>query len=595
MDSKPLLLIVDCGNPSVIDYTRHAAKSEERRIVVVTHPVIDENIEEAHETCPIYEFSKQRYDQLREKSALKQVVIFLGEEYDKRSDKLLHIIGEIVAETPPESVCLISSFRVHFGDQEAIDLENSARECFQNSSARMTVFRPGILLGKSSRAEREFHQLAPLYPLVPRRLRSTILPADILYEAVETELSSPSTRRNRTFTLLGKNETWRDVLKRHRYPTWWQRYRETLAWIGSILLLGQLATLIFQIIVWFMPRLRYWNFDTIVVHSERELLELCNPYSAPFLKVVGYNNGVIHFGHQHPGKTVVSTLGCQRIEFTDENIVKLDNGVLLKQVIEALRPRGKEMYVIPNYSYVSMGTAFFVPIHGSAAEYTTVGETIEKVILYDPERDRILCVKRDSDIFREFMYRQDTDVVLLRLYLRFKDKSRYYMEKETLANPDSEKILSVFHHPQASNVEIRKSKASSDEVDLYTYFTADSADSDGMMEFPRDNIGKIWDKIEGNRVSAWLFHAFMKALGYHTELFFTPEEFPRFWETHKTLPISKIQLRYVKQDGLPHSPFGKSDRISADVFMMKKYKEQFEKYVSENFETVTHNPGKHSM
>ena len=52
MDSKPLLLIVDCGNPSVIDYTIHAAKSNDRRIVVVTHPVIDENIEEAHETCP---------------------------------------------------------------------------------------------------------------------------------------------------------------------------------------------------------------------------------------------------------------------------------------------------------------------------------------------------------------------------------------------------------------------------------------------------------------------------------------------------------------------------------------------------------------
>ncbi|MCH5377125.1 MAG: hypothetical protein JJ992_24440, partial [Planctomycetes bacterium] len=385
MDSKPLLLIVDCGNPSVIDYTRHAAMPGDRRIVVVTHPVIDENIEEAHETCPIYEFDKEHYDQLRENSPLRQVVIFLGEEFDRRSHKLLDIIGGIVAETPPESICLISSFRVHFGDSEAIELEDSARERFAQSSARLTVFRVGILLGKSSRAEREFRQLAPLYPLVPRRLRSTILPAEILFEAVEKELRSSSTRRNRTFTLLGKNEAWREVLKRYRKPNWWQRYREAMAWFGSVLLLGQLATLIFQMIVWFLPRLRYWNFDTLVVRSERELLELYNPFSYQFLKVVGYNNGVVHFGHQHPGKTIISTVGCQRIEFTSENIVKLDNGVLLKQVIEALRPRGKEMYVIPNYSYVSMGTAYFVPIHGSASEYTTVGETIEKVILYDPE------------------------------------------------------------------------------------------------------------------------------------------------------------------------------------------------------------------
>jgi len=352
--------------------------------------------------------------------------------------------------------------------------------------------------------------------------------------------------------------------------------------------------LIFQLFQWFSPRLRYWNFDTLTIKSERELLELCNPYSDQFLKIVGYNNGVVHFGHQHPGKTVVSTIGCQRIEFVEENIVKLDNGVLLKQVIEALRPRGKEMFVIPNYSYVSMGTAFFVPIHGSAAEYTTVGETIEKVVLYDPEIDRIQCVKRDSDIFRKHMYHQGSRVILLRLYLRFKDKSQYFMERETLTNPDSEKLMSVFHHPEASNVEVRKSKAASDDVELYTYFTADDANEDAMMEFPRDNIGKIWDKIEGNAVSAWLFHAFMKALGYHTELFFTPEEFPHFWETHKSLPISKIQLRYVKKDGLPHSPFGESDRISADVFMVKKHKETFEIYVSENFENVAHNPGKHS-
>jgi len=595
MDSKPLLLIVDCGNPSVIDYTRHAALPGDRRIVVVTHPVIDENIEQAHETCPIYEFDKEHYDRLRDNSPLRQVVIFLGEQFDKRSHKLLDIIGEIVAATPPDSICLISSFRVHFNDREAVDLEDSARERFQNTSARLTVFRTGILLGDSSRAEREFRQLAPLYPLVPRRLRSTILPADVLYDAVEQELKAPSTRRNRTLTLLGTNEAWRDVLKRFRKPTWWQRYREAMAWIGSVLLLGQLATLIFQLITWLLPRLRYWDFDTIVVRSQRELLELYNPYSYQFLKVVGYNNGVVHFGHQHPGKTIISTVGCQRIEFTSENIVKLDNGVLLKQVIEALRPRGKEMYVIPNYSYVSMGTAYFVPIHGSASEYTTVGETIEKVILYDPGRDRILCVKRDDDVFQEYMYNQNCQVVLLRLYLRFKDKSRYYLEKETLTNPGSEKILSVFQHPEASNVEIRKSKASSSEVDVYTYFAADSVDNKQMMEFPRDNIGKIWDKIEGNPVSAWLFHKFMKALGYHTELFFTPEEFSRFWETHKTLPISKIQLRYVKQDGLPHSPFGSSDRISADVFMLKRHKRKFEKYLTENFHTVTHNPGKHSM
>ena len=253
------------------------------------------------------------------------------------------------------------------------------------------------------------------------------------------------------------------------------------------------------------------------------------------------------------------------------------------------------MFVIPNYSYVSMGTAYYVPIHGSASEYTTVGETIEKVVLYDPEIDRILCVKRNDETFRKHMYHQGSRVVLLRLYLRFKDKSQYFMERETLTNPDSEKLMSVFHHPEASNVEVRKSKAASEDVELYTYFTADDADQNQMMEFPRDNIGKIWDKIEGNAVSAWLFHAFMEGTWLpHRIVLYSRRVPPVSGETHKSMPISKIQLRYVKKDGLPHSPFGNSDRISADVFMMKKHKETFEKYLADHFSTVAHNPGKHS-
>ena len=69
---------------------------------------------------------------------------------------------------------------------------------------------------------------------------------------------------------------------------------------------------------------------------------------------------------------------------------------------------------------------------------------------------------------------------------------------------------------------------------------------------------------------------------------------PRFWETLHTQPIKKIQLRMVRSDGLPHSPIGSSDRISADIFMLKKYKAPFLAYVEANFKHVTINPGKHS-
>ena len=74
-------------------------------------------------------------------------------------------VSAIVEQTPPESVAVVSSFRVHFGDCRHHQTgRRSTRGHFADCPARLTVFRPGILLGKSSRAEREFRQLAPLYP-----------------------------------------------------------------------------------------------------------------------------------------------------------------------------------------------------------------------------------------------------------------------------------------------------------------------------------------------------------------------------------------------------------------------------------------------
>ena len=49
-------------------------------------------------------------------------------------------------------------------------------------------------------------------------------------------------------------------------------------------------------------------------------------------------------------------------------------------------------------------------------------------------------------------------------------------------------------------------------------------------------------------------HALSRHVAWHTELFFTPEEFAIFWRTRDQVPLRKIQLRYLRRDGLPHSP-----------------------------------------
>ena len=267
----------------------------------------------------------------------------------------------------------------------------------------------------------------------------------------------------------------------------------------------------------------------------------------------------------------------------------------IRQAVDVLGRAGKEFYVQPNYSFVSLGTAFFVPIHGSASEFSTLGDTIEKVLLYDPVADRFLAAVRDRPAFVEAMYDLGRDVLLLRLTLRVKDKSRYFMARETLTAPTSGNLLAALRDVRPANVEIRKSKAASATADIYRYYTSGHANGGAAVEFPRDRVGRLWDRIETNPVSAALFHGFMRRFGYHVEMFLSPDQFAAFWDTHGRLPIAKIQLRHLKRNAAPHSPCRDHDCVSADLFMLRKHKREFEQYVRETFPAVRFNPGKHSM
>ena len=44
-------------------------------------------------------------------------------------------------------------------------------------------------------------------------------------------------------------------------------------------------------------------------------VSLCHRGNIGHVRVVGYNNGVNHFGHRYPGKTIVSTVRCRRMTF----------------------------------------------------------------------------------------------------------------------------------------------------------------------------------------------------------------------------------------------------------------------------------------
>jgi hypothetical protein len=416
---------------------------------------------------------------------------------------------------------------------------------------------------------------------------------DELFALIEAVRAAPRTRR--LFTLLGPNRPWRDLLAEHRTPGLLGSLLSVICTVLSLLQIGNLAALVLDLWARRQPALRTWNFDTLRPRSLRELMALANPYNRRHIKVVGYNNGVNHFGQRYPGQTVVSTVRCDRIRRAGPEAIHASSGVTVRKALDFLAADSQELYVIPNYSYVCLGTAFFVPIHGSAVDFSTIADTITEAVLYDPDTDRILRTTRDGPFFRETLYNLKSAVVVLQLRLRVKPKTRYFIRREEVRGPTADDILHILRDREATNVEVRQACAGAAAVQVSRFYN-DPGDTAGpVLELPRDRLGRLWDQMEENPITSFLMHALTRHFAFHTELFFSDEQFRTFWETCRSLPLRKIQLRNVRRDGFPHSPFRDHDCVSADLFMFRWHRRRFLAYLNHTLPGVRSNPGKQSI
>jgi hypothetical protein len=589
------LLVVGPGNTLVEDFVTFATKEGGRKVAVISTADACRCLAGCAEVHAVEHFVRADFLRRCQGYPVSGLVLFLGRRPAPKERAVLDAVAELAGNQRPRRVVIVSSSRVHFGDRRADEVEADALARFKHLGSRITVLRPSPVLGPRSRASAWLRALWFCYPLVPTRLKSCCVDADEMFAAVCRELSRPERRGGRVYTLLGPNRPWRTLLRRHGAKGVVRRGLAVVTTLLSFLLVGHLAAALFGAFARRSQRLRRWNFDTLYPESTADLLALYNPYNHPHVKIVGYNNGVVHFGHRYPGRTVVSTVRCNRVARVRGETATFDAGVTVRQAVEVLRRYGKEMHVLPNFSYVSLGTSFFVPIHGSASEFSTLGDTIERVILYDPAQDRFLAGKRESAAFRQNVYNLERDLLLLRLRLRVKEKSSYYVQLSRVEGLTGHEVLEIFRDPKPSNIEIRKAHAADRAVDVRRYYTSPPGEAADALPFPKDKLGRLWDRLEANPVTSFLFHWVVRRFIYHVELFLSSGEFPVFWETHGASPVSKIQLRFIKRDGLPHSPFRDHDCVSADMSMRRKYKPVFDAYVKEKFRAVQFNPGKHSM
>lgn len=495
-------------------------------------------------------------------------------------------------------VCLVSTFRVHFGDRAAGESEAFVMGRTRALGLRTVVLRPSQVISGRSCVGATLRRFGAAYPLVPRRLRTSFIAGNDLFAAIEKErraCAASQSVRARRITLLGPNRPWKDVLKEQRSRSFIALPVTAFSAIVSLLCLGHVAALIAGLLFKRQPAWRSANFDTLVPRSFEGLLALYNPYTYRHVRVVGYNNGVNHFGHRYPGKTVVSTVALNRVVRIGADIIKADCGTTIRKARDFVGPAGQDLYVIPNYSYVCLGTAFFVPIHGSASDYSCVAETITRAVLYDPIEDRIVRAERNGPEFQRFAYNQTADVLLLRLQMRVKPKASYFLHQEEVEAPSSEQMLAALRDVKAANVEVRKPKASASAAQIYRYYVQADDSKGPVMEVPRDSLGRLWDKLEENRITSFLMHALTRHLAFHVELFFTETQFKTFWAQHRSLPLKKIQLRYIRRDGLANSPFRDQDCVSSDMFMFRRQRRAFEDFIRRTLPDVRANPGKHSM
>ena len=523
------------------------------------------------------------------------VVVLLPQQLSPSEWEQLRQVAERVKSHDCLRVCLLSSFAAHLQDPQILETESQLTRLFDpTNQRRLTVLRSGRLIGCQNGAKSQLKRLVPWAPLVSSSYRSCFVEVDELVAKIGQLLDEAYWPINRTVTLLGKNRELREVLEEQSQRSPKSSTKRFAAQVLRLLLVGKMASALHSLGCRFWPQWEAWRLTTLQPRSSAELLTLYNSTNYDHVALAGNNTGVVHFGWNYPGKTVVKTIASgSRVRIAD-NTLEVDAGITLKQVNAELDAADRELYVLPNYSYISMGTIFMVPVHGSGSEVSVLGETIEQALLYDPRLGRILRVRRDQPEFGEYMYNPRSDALVLRLWLRIRPKSRYFVTKETNTAPSAADVWQVFLDREASNIELRKSRAGDEEVEICKYYASSEGRSD-TMEVPKDTIGRLWDRLEENPISSYLFHTMVKKFGFHVELFLDEDEFPVFWDAHRKLPLSKIQLRYVRGDGLPHSPVGNRDCISADIFMKRNDSEQFLTFMKEHLPNAKYNPGKHSM
>jgi hypothetical protein len=510
----------------------------------------------------------------------------------------LKLTALVVERLAPRRLLAVVPAGIHFGCRWAEQLESIIAARWADGVSRLTLVRVSPLVDDQGRLVNRRACGAWCGPFLSDRITAPVVAIEELGQVLADEIDSPPAVRRRTITLLGARQSWRDVVQRPLTGAgdgWPLALLESLCLAARWTGLHALIRFVLILAARFLPSLRPLVQETLHPESNARLLSLLNRHNARHVRIAGCNNGVRHFGWTFPRRTVVTTTHLPPAVRVCPGRLQASAGATLKTCIARLRESGQELLVVPNYSWISAGTVFHVPVHGSGCAVSTLGDSIERVLCFDADREQFVQARRGDPEFRDLMYRRDDSLLTLRVEFRVRPAARYQRTTEVLTGLSAEDLLSALHCPDSTNVEIRKNRAAADEVTIHRWSEVRDELSADAEEVPRDSLGRLWDRLEETPVAGRLFHWFVRRFGFHVELFLTPSQLTTFWTAHRTLPVSKLQLRLVRRDGMTHSPCRDQDLVSVDLFTLRRHRERLTSFLKSELPGARTNPGKQSL
>ena len=232
--------------------------------------------------------------------------------------------------------------------------------------------------------------------------------------------------------------------------------------------------------------------------SERELRSFFNHRSN---KVIVVGGGAIReiFGLRTRERIVVSTRNLTQISgVAEDGTCRLQAGVTFAAALRSLRGQDRTLALLPNYSYVTLGAALAVPLHGMNAKCPTMAAVVERMSLIDLRTGRLRQLQTQAEV-AQWMHLEPDTVLYLSADVRTEPITRFVLRKTTLSARRCgecayESLSRALRARQDKRIEVRCTSPPRFCLDGIRFVAYEYDEDPGSkMEVPRNFVGKLWD------------------------------------------------------------------------------------------------------